>query len=855
LGEVKLKIENSAQLSTEDKKEEFICAILSLILAVIILAGINYLIFLVYKPNIDEIVQYAASISIMDKSLFAPEPVERVQYIVSVVLSPFVVFVSCYGVKKILKKISFFPKKIELIYLTEVIGTTICIISLGYFINIQDNFFYFKNTIVFDNFPLFVLLLFPIILFFLLLTEKRASFNKLFSIILTICSFILIGMLFFMAIFNKNLYYGSIPHFDAVFYSVAQVVSGKTLLVDFNNQYGLYPHFLDPIFKIIGLSVVKFSIIMSLLTTISVTSIFFFLKKTVSNNVISFLGFTTIIFFSILGLITVDIYFQYWPIRTIFPAIFILLAALYLKEENQIIYYILCVLSSIAILWNIDSGVIIFLSWGLLLGYCELFQQNIRKTIINWGYHFFTIITIFCAIFCGYILFIFVRSGSFPNFFEFIEYQQFFYISGFYMIPMSLFHPWNAIIIIYIGGLLYASKSIINGDNSYIAKVIFLLTVLGFGLFSYYQGRSHDVVLPLVSYPAILLLTIFTDISLSNLKKYGRLLYHNFLMVVLFIFILSISICSIGYNLNEYYQFSERGFSSLNESQPTNISENINFIKTSTSSGEKILILADNYNGVYYAESHTVSILNEPSFAEMLYIKDYDRIKKFLLNNSEVKVFVDLSYYNPEFDEILNQNYSIKSISTTSQMALLYRDTTKLNQFIFKKESDSVYHRNSDIIYPQEKIRLNTNFTVQILVKPAAIQVPYAAIIGNHPGYNNFEGFVIQQDNTHQNEYTFTFGNGKSWESPVKFHLNENTWNYFVVTVDARKVSVYKNGVLIESTNVNSTIKNSEMPLYIRNWINYNRQFNGTIKEVMITNSSILPETIKSNWKSIQNIL
>jgi len=849
-----LKIEKSTQLSIEDKKEKFICAIMSLILAVIILSFINYLIFLVYRPNIDEIIQNAASISIVDKSSFAPEPVERAQYIVSVVLSPFVVLISYFIMYKIIRNNYFFTKNLNFIYIIEIIGTVIGIISLFYFVFAQDNFFYSQVDV---NFLFYAIFLFPCFLVCTFLATKKEIYNKFFSIILGICSFILIGMLLFMTIFNKNQYYGGLAHFDASFYSVTQVFAGKTLIVDFTNQYGLYPHFIEPIFHLIGLTVLNFSIVMSLLTAISFILIFLFLRKTVSNNVISFLGFASVVFFCLLmlRLYFFDAYLQYWPIRTIFPTILIFLSAIYLKEENRIIYYCIFILSSIAILWNFDTGAIVFLSWLLLLGYCELYQQNKNILLKNIISHFVTAISIFSAVIISYSIYIYIRSGSFPNFFLFTQYQHFFYISGFYMIPMKLFHPWNIIIIVYIFGLLYAISS---KEYEYLNKIIFLLSILGFGLFSYYQGRSHDYVLTLVAYPALLLLTIFAEISLSNFKKYGSQLYHNLVFILLLIFILSISIFSIGYHFDQYYQYSERGFFALNDTKTSIISENIDFIKNSTSNGEKILILGGSLNGIYYGESHTESIVNVPSQAEILFVYDDNKLSEFLLKNTEVKVFVDPSNFwngnNPSrLITILNQNYRVDLISHSNQMVLLHRVFDKSKIFKINPEQDIISQISSDMIFVQNPIRLNDNFTIQVLVKPSAIQLPYAAIVGNHPGYNNFEGFIIQQDGSNQNDYTFVYGNGTSWEPGIKFHLNAMEWNYLVVRVENKKILVYRNGELIGSVNVTGTFKNSEMPLFIGNWIGKDRQFTGSIREVLISDSSISDNIIKSNWRSIQN--
>jgi hypothetical protein len=665
----------------KNKKEEFILALLGLILTVAILIIINYIIFLVYRPNIDEIIQHASSISIMDKSEFLPEPVERIQYVVSVALSPFIVFLSYLGIKRLLRKNCIFIKNINFVYSIGVIGTIISLISLFYFVSAQNNFDYFQNTPLYDNFFFYVVCLFPCFLVCTYLATKKETFNKIFSLIFGIVSLILIGMLFFMTIFNKNGYSGWLVHLDAVFYSVSQVFAGKSLLVDFNNQYGLYPHFLEPIFQIIGLTVLNFSIIMSTLTAISFILIFLFLKKTVSNNVISFLGFTSVVFFGllILRLDSFDEYFQYMPLRVIFPTILIFLTAVYLKEENKIIYYCLFIISSFAILWNFDTGTIVFVSWLLLLVFNELFQQDKKIMVKNCITHIVTALSVFLVVILIYSIYIYTRSASFPNYFLYTQYQQFFYISGYAMLPMDLFHSWNIIIIIYIVGLLYA---IINRGNSYIAKIIFLLSVLGFGIFSYYQGRSHDNNLVVVAYPAILLLTIFTDISLTNLTKYGSRLYHNLTFVLFLIFILSVSICSIGYHFGQYYQDSERGFYELNDTKPTILSENIRFIKATTVKGEKILILSGYLNGIYYAESHTESVLNIPGSSEIFLVDDDNKISEFLSNNTETKVYVASTFRNTNrnparLSKILDQSYRIAYITPSKSMVLYLRDVNK----------------------------------------------------------------------------------------------------------------------------------------------------------------------------------
>jgi hypothetical protein len=286
----------------------------------------------------------------------------------------------------------------------------------------------------------------------------------------------------------------------------------------------------------------------------------------------------------------------------------------------------------------------------------------------------------------------------------------------------------------------------------------------------------------------------------------------------------------------------------LNDTKPSLISENIDFIKNSTIYGEKILILGGSLNGIYYGESHTAAILNIPSQVEILFVNDENRLSEFLLNNTDAKVFVEPSvfwnYNNPSrLITILNQNYRVDLVSKTNQMELLRRDFNKSKISIINPEPDTISKITSDMIFVQIPIHLNNNFTIQVLVKPAMNQLPYAAIVGNHPGYNN----------SSQNDYTFSYGNGNSWEPGVKFHLNGSEWNYLVITVENKKILVYRNSELIGSANVTGTIKNSGMPLYVGNWIDNDRQFTGSIRDVVISDSSISDNIIKSNWKSIQN--
>lgn len=98
-----------------------------------------------------------------------------------------------------------------------------------------------------------------------------------------------------------------------------------------------------------------------------------------------------------------------------------------------------------------------------------------------------------------------------------------------------------------------------------------------------------------------------------------------------------------------------------------------------TSTGEKIYIYANNYDGLYYGETHTESALNIPGHTDQFFIRDHNTISEFISNNTNTKVFIDRSNNEliaepdriPDFNNVLIQKYNIVDISKNGQVALL----------------------------------------------------------------------------------------------------------------------------------------------------------------------------------------
>ena len=156
-------------------------------------------------------------------------------------------------------------------------------------------------------------------------------------------------------------------HLDATIYPLSQVVQGKTILVDLPSQYGLFPEILAPIFRFTGLTILNFTLFMGLLQIISLLALFIVINKVIKNQLVVLLGVLSLVVitfgnFSYLSRVgNSDPYFQYWPIRFFWPAISVYYFYLFIQSKSLFKSIVVSTISAIAIIWNADTGLFIFI--------------------------------------------------------------------------------------------------------------------------------------------------------------------------------------------------------------------------------------------------------------------------------------------------------------------------------------------------------------------------------------------------------------------------------------------------------------------------------------------------------------
>lgn len=427
-------------------------------------------------------------------------------------------------------------------------------------------------------------------------------------------------------------------HFGAVFYSVAQVFAGKTVLVHLPAQYGLYAELLNPLFKLIGLSVFKFSIVMAILQITSLITLFIFQMKIMHYKILICISMLTLCLitgftWNFIGSPSLEVYYQYYPLRFFFPCIFVLSMFSFVKVKNLKKLILLSLLSSLAIIWNIESGIAIF---GALIAYIGSFivfpsQEFNRRSAIKFILYAVNIFLISIILFGFYLFF---KSGHSLNLSLIFKYPSIFYKAGYAMLPISKMpDPWQIILAIYVFGIIGAVLNWINKRRPLHWEVIFYSSIMGLGLFVYFEGRSHPVVLILVSWPAILISFLLTDLAfrLARLQLISKVIIALCYPIFLFGLLATVTFMS------SFPKLLKSGWdnSKLINSNKTEISRNIAFIKSHLNGKKEVAILASN-QAVYYGELGLASSVTGPGLIEILLKSDLEELQNQLKNNTDV---------------------------------------------------------------------------------------------------------------------------------------------------------------------------------------------------------------------------
>ena len=760
----------------QQEKDSFFKYSLSMLFTIIILIIINFVVYSFYPDNIEALTTQAKQlIHERGHHWINPEPVEQFQILVSLIFTPLLIVCSLkIWSSKFFNRISITD---TMHYLN--VALWFCFLGILFYLSfkiIDPNSWRpeplygirkFFDDITSELRFLITLIIFPLITY-LIFNGIPMKYNKLVNWFLYSLILFFLLMMFLLSICNSVTYLGTSQNLNAVLFSVSQVQQGKILLVDFTTQYGLFPHFLYPLFKLINVNVVSFSVIMAALTVASYSLIFFGLRKIISNNLVVFFSFIAIIYFSYFTCFFngpwFDLAYASNPIRRIFPALILFFVFSYILNPKKILYLLIIFLSSVSILWNFESGVICFLSFYIYVLYENLTVNNLRTYASGFIKHSVISASILTLTFFLFSIIIYLQSDSFPNWSLFLKYPTLFGMSGFYSLPIAIFHAWNLVFLVYLYGIYIGMNSILNNKKNVLDRAAFFLAIFGLGISTYYFNRSHDTTLLSIVYPSIILLAIIMSKVLGNSNRANILKIKNFLSVLVISFVLVVIFVQILQPIKLLNIVATRTQDIISDKiDSAFLSDGIELINSNTLPNEQIIILAaeekvgwgtEGPDGILHLETKTSSPFSLGGSTELIIRSDWDLFHRSLANNISHKAFIDFTgqtKYHPLM-KIIDDNYYLddwrgnwrmfvpkkyKPMSqsnikaTASYSAFCQKNSRKCKSVINNSESIENFPNNTK--YIKIDINLSESITLQSIMLHLTNNLKYAGTLTTLP--------------------------------------------------------------------------------------------------------------------------
>lgn len=663
LNDFKTKLLLEVAADEQKKRSDLVVFYLTLILTIIFELILVYLIELTYHPaiiSLDELKKiYLDSVVIS----FIPKPIEQRQFLLGVFFCPIFLMINYFISQKLVN--SSFKNKNNLIEFFLILSTVLGLPSFIYLALSMSDFLYIKSSLIYSvlGFAIYSFVIFPAFIYLIIKQKFYYWLEKIFALELLL----VVGCIGILGVLSLN---GIVDpgHFSPVYFPQTQLAYSKVIIQQVPSLYGMFPLFLKPIFSVIGISVVNFTVVMSILTAVSFLSLFIFLKKSIKDKLVPILVILSILVYShlCLGFIfnSYSPYIQYTPIRILFPALILFIVTKYLEKFSRYWYIIGHALATVALFWNFDSGMVVFISWNLFLIYLEIWKRadkkltDVLKSICKHILSGFGSLLLGLSLISFYYIY---NYGSLPDPNLFFQYSKLFY-SGFFLIPLPIFpHMWYLVILVYTISLLRSFSYLINNNKNKKGSLYFILSIIGFGLFAYFEGRSHNYTLFAPSFVAFLILALFLDDFLLEFRNYlkegKQIRIFTFFITIAISFILILPTVDIIKNINFFIKNTSEAYHSLYSPIAPYLSKNINFIKKYTSAGERVLILSRSYDGIYYGETNTVDVIDLPSFVDLVFKYQYNILLDFVSNAPHAKIFVNPDYNNSEILGILNSRF------------------------------------------------------------------------------------------------------------------------------------------------------------------------------------------------------
>jgi hypothetical protein len=374
-----------------------------------------------------------------------------------------------------------------------------------------------------------VALILTVIFFFLLHSFSLRKFLRT----LLIENIVFIGVLVTVTSVAWSLVYTdpSNYHFNVVLFPLAAINGDSPFipLVDdgFKSLYGGYYLWLGLLSRLMGNSLLSIKIVVCSLIALQIILYYLIVKAIYKNPLIRILVFISCLFWSYFygKVVSQDLYFQYFPLRTLFPCL-LLVTLLYISEKkffDKVTFsmgfliinlrdLLLDFLVAMALLSNFDSGVVVLIMYFFIYIWNEFKVDGFSaKTMIKklTGFSINFVIIILVIIFGFRII-----AGEFINFYNYTS-STLKFGSGFLGLPFPD-NIWMIFMVVYGFNIIQSFQSPIEDKN---AKYRFVIAIWGIVSLLYFVNRSHPWNLISVSLPFFLSYGCLIDYAFSSYRK------------------------------------------------------------------------------------------------------------------------------------------------------------------------------------------------------------------------------------------------------------------------------------------------------------------------------------------------
>lgn len=632
---------------------------------------------------------------------------------------------------------------------------------------------------------------------------------------------------------------------NPVMFSQTQVYAGNAMLVnELINIYGLYPHFLNPIFQVIGLTTYTFTLVMSLLIVAGFIFIGLALRFTLKNRLLGALGLVTLIFLVYIsgktqGIEGFDSYFPTFPIRTFFPFLALLLAS----KQTKWTYGLGCLLLPLGILFAPDLGLVTFVAWSLYILYMDFFDENGRVAWKKEMKHAGCLVGGLLLSFGIFTAIIRIKYGAVPEYRVLLDVMKV-YARGFYTLPMQVWHPWIVVALVGITGLAWAVAKFHKRKIGHRDAFILMLSLMVFGSFAYFQSRSHNANLWMPAIYAILLSVVFADMLFARLQQGEKVFWYPFTVLLFF---LSFSLPESYAQVPQLRRLSSPYHGNKKSADESRIAMNKAFMDQHLQDGEKTVVLTSKKYYALYFTDRKLSASVYPGYLEIYLKRSYKHMLDAIWQ-SPYPVFADATYfYYPEFNAyraLIAARYELKA-KTADGFSLLrvrndsiIRDTLLISgrgdreaPVLYRKyteDSAGYWQRVSDAAGTGVAIGQN-DFQIGLVFKNT-LQHYQAVLLSNAQERTGFALYALpaRKEDMAANVFRLMYG-GRS----VDFTLPMGQWCHLVIRIDGAMVEISSNGRLLGRADMGAPYIDSQSEVCIGNQ-GVQHDFVGAISEVCI---------------------